>query len=79
MLKKISLFVFVVVMMSCVLALASCGDGDKPTPGSTTCSHEFGDWRTITEPSCTDKGEERRDCENCDHYETREVAAFGHT
>jgi len=74
--KRISLFVFVLVMMSCLLALASCGD--EPTPDSTTCSHELGDWRTITEPSCTAKGEERRDCKNCDHYETKAKDALGH-
>ena len=30
-------------------------------------------------PSCTEKGEERRDCETCDGYETRAIAANGHT
>ena len=41
--------------------------------------HSFGAWKTTTEATCTEKGEERRDCANCDHYETREIAAKGHT
>ena len=41
--------------------------------------HSFGAWKTTTEATCTEKGEERRDCANCDHFETREIAAKGHT
>lgn len=28
--------------------------------------------------TCTEAGEERRDCERCDHFETREIKATGH-
>lgn len=41
--------------------------------------HSFGEWAVSAVPTCTEKGTERRDCENCSHYETREVAALGHT
>ena len=41
--------------------------------------HSYGAWSVTTAPTCTEKGTERRDCENCDHFETREVAATGHT
>ena len=41
--------------------------------------HEMGAWRVITAPTCTEKGEERRDCSRCDHFETQEVAATGHS
>ena len=41
--------------------------------------HSFGNWVTTTDATCTAKGAERRDCTNCDHYETREIAAKGHT
>ena len=44
-----------------------------PTPG-----HSFGEWTVSTAPTCTESGEERRDCANCDHYETKELAALGH-
>lgn len=41
--------------------------------------HKYGNWYTTDAPTCTDSGEERRDCERCDHFETRTVAAKGHT
>ncbi len=45
-----------------------------PAPG-----HSFGDWREDTAPTCTKTGLDRRDCVNCDHYETREVPEKGHS
>ena len=41
--------------------------------------HSYGAWTVITAPTCTEQGTERRDCVNCDHFETREVVAKGHT
>ena len=41
--------------------------------------HSFGAWVTTTAATCTAKGVERRDCNNCDHYENREINAKGHT
>lgn len=41
--------------------------------------HTWGVWSQTKAPNCTEKGEERRDCDVCDHYETREVNANGHT
>ncbi|MBQ8590883.1 MAG: S-layer homology domain-containing protein, partial [Firmicutes bacterium] len=35
-------------------------------------------WTQIKEPTCTAKGQERRDCANCDKYEVRDVNALGH-
>ena len=40
--------------------------------------HAFGEWTTVTEPTCTDKGLEERKCE-CGETETREIAALGHS
>ena len=40
--------------------------------------HTFGAW-TVTVPStCTTEGEERRDCANCEHYETQKIAVVPH-
>ncbi|MBR6808143.1 MAG: leucine-rich repeat protein, partial [Clostridia bacterium] len=41
--------------------------------------HSFGNWTTTKAPTCTASGTERRDCANCDHYETRTLPALGHT
>jgi len=40
--------------------------------------HTWGSWATTTEPKCGVAGEERRDCELCDAYETNELAALEH-
>ena len=40
--------------------------------------HKYGAWTQIKEPTCTAKGQERRDCANCDKYEVRDVNALGH-
>ena len=44
-----------------------CAADDEPH------THVFGEWYTVTEPTCTDEGEERRDCESCDAFETRPI------
>ena len=35
--------------------------------------HKFGDWYTTVEPKFNEDGEQRRDCDNCDHYETNRL------
>ncbi len=41
--------------------------------------HSYGEWKQTIAPTEYKVGEERRECANCDHYETREIAALGHT
>ena len=40
--------------------------------------HDMGDWVVTEAATCTTKGSERRDCDNCDHYETRETDKLDH-
>jgi hypothetical protein len=40
--------------------------------------HTYGEWIHIAAPGCETKGEERRECANCDHYETREIEPLGY-
>ncbi len=40
--------------------------------------HDFGAWGLVLPSTCTEVGEERRDCNNCNHYETRDVAIINH-
>ncbi|MBQ9130841.1 MAG: leucine-rich repeat protein, partial [Clostridia bacterium] len=46
-----------------------CGDSYVDNYVDAT-GHSFGEWYTVTAPTCTADGEQRRDCANCDHYET---------
>ena len=42
-------------------------------------AHAYGAWVQTSAPKCESMGEERRDCDNCDHSETRAVNAVGHS
>ena len=42
-------------------------------------NHEYGDWYTVTSPTCTNDGIERRDCARNDAFELRSINAIGHT
>jgi len=54
-----------------------CGDSYVADYVSAT-GHSFGSWKVTKDPTCTVKGQERRDCEKCDHFESRDTAALGH-
>ncbi len=43
-----------------------------------TNGHSFGEWVVIKEPTETVKGEKRRECVNCNHFETDIVAELAH-
>ena len=55
----------------------SCNCGEKGTEtfeDGEMLDHSFGDWTTVTAATCMAVGEQRRDCEHCEHYETAEIA-----
>jgi len=54
-----------------------CGDSYVDSYVEAT-GHTFGEWYTVTEATPTEPGEERRDCENCDYYETKVIPAKGY-
>lgn len=43
--------------------------------------HTMGNWEVTTDPTCTEDGEETRECtaENCDYAETQDIKSTGHT
>ncbi|MCD7766230.1 MAG: hypothetical protein LUH53_06910, partial [Lachnospiraceae bacterium] len=40
--------------------------------------HSFGEWETITSPTCEDSGSEQRTCSVCQYAENRSLDAAGH-
>ena len=40
--------------------------------------HEFGEWYDFIQKTCIKDGEQRRECEHCDYFETKEIEATGH-
>lgn len=59
-------------------ACAECGYIVSGGEVDTAPGHEWSTWTQTTAPTCEAKGEERRDCANCDAFETNAVAATGH-
>ena len=49
------------------------------TPEATTHQHSWSEWETVKDATCTEKGSERRKCDSCGQFETREVKENGHT
>jgi len=50
-----------------------------PCNETETADHGWSDWTQTAAPTCTVAGEERRDCDSCEAYETKPVSALGHS
>ena len=55
----------------------SCGDGYV---GDYTgaLGHDMAEWKSTTKATCTEKGEEIRECSRCDYCESRDIEPTGH-
>lgn len=76
-------YTFIVIAPSCTtdgytIYSCSCGDTYKANY-INALGHFFGNWYETKAPTCTEKGAEQRDCNNCKHFEMRDVAATGHS
>ncbi len=60
----------------CTVCDAVKADSEK---NISAIGHNFGAWTMIKTPSCIDKGSEFRICKVCEHKETRELEAKGHS
>ena len=79
--KRIMVLVCLLVLF-CVFGLVSCNN-EKPedkTNGNETAEHvhTFGEWETVTEPTCTTDGLKKRVCSVCEDEETEIIPALGH-
>ena len=57
---------------------SACGDSYVDSYVNAL-GHDFSNWTETKAATCTEKGEERRDCSRCDAFETREINAKGHS
>lgn len=70
--KKLLIAVLIALTCACgAAALSSCARKDEHT-------HSFGEWTSVTEATCTEKGTEKRTCE-CGYSEERETDELGHS
>ena len=59
----------ILMLMLCFNAFASECEGGK---------HTYGEWKTVHEPTCTERGIESSKCLKCDSTRAREIPASGH-
>ena len=55
-----------------------CGETLVAQTEVDALGHDWSAWTETTAPTCTEAGEEERECSRCDETETRTVAALGH-
>ena len=90
---KKTLWLALILSLVCMFAFSACDIGDTPqtpndTPSGTTDNttesetdahvHDFGEWTTVKDATCTVKGEQERTC-SCGEKETQSIDATGHT
>ena len=62
-----------------VIYCFTCGDElERETKVLDKIDHSYTDWVISTVSTCITGGQERKDCINCDHFETRDTSALGH-
>ena len=65
-----------------IVDLYTPGEGDRFLTAkmhfAKTGGHDFTDWGLYTEPTCTENGEETRNCVRCGEEEKRTVPKLGH-
>ncbi|MBR2464270.1 MAG: hypothetical protein IKB41_02410 [Clostridia bacterium] len=64
--KKTTCFFFVLFALLLALLLASCD-----------CTHEWGEWETVTAATCGSEGAKQRICVKCEESETNTISATG--
>lgn len=71
------------LVLACICAVASAAFGFTACGGEQNHVHEYGEWTVTKAATCTENGEERRECSGCGedtegHFETRETQKLGH-
>ncbi len=70
--KSLVLFATLISVLCAAIGIAACDETEHTV-------HSFGEWVTVTEPTCTSEGERTRTCSGCDLAETEKIPALGHT
>lgn len=55
-----------------------CGEVDVVIDEGSATGHMMGEWVQTSAPSCTQNGEEKQSCMNCEHENVREILTTGH-
>ncbi len=71
--KKFLVFITIIGLCCCaIFSAVACGKKE--------CSHEFGEWQVITEPTCTENGLREHSCtkEDCTHSVSETIGKLEH-
>ena len=60
------------------IVLSGAGLGIATAIKRANCEHVYGAWTVSEEVTCTESGEEERECIECGKTETREIEKYGH-
>lgn len=71
--KKSFLILLCSILLLAMTALWGC------TPNQDKCDHEFGKWKTVKEPTCSEEGEKERVCEKCEFVGKKAIEMLPHT
>ena len=58
---------------------SGCGEILVAQEVITATGHDMSSWKQTKAPTCTVSGLEKCECTKCEHYDTREIEATGHT
>ena len=61
----------------CIILVFSMIIPTLTIPAAESCHHEWSEWDTTTEPTCSDTGEKSRWCYLCYENQTKTVPATG--
>ena len=71
-------YLFALLLML-IVVLAACGnENNAQVPTTQMHTHNFGNWNTVKDTTCTETGLQERICD-CGEKETRSVAMLAHT
>ncbi len=65
--KKILIFILVLVLSTA--PLVSC---------ERMCDHNYSDWETVKQPTCTSSGKKEATCDECGKIRSRSISPLGH-
>ncbi len=78
--KFLTMLLMFCLILPYSLFLSACGkgggNGGSGKPGGHT--HTWGEWTTVTDATCTEKGSKKRTCSGCGDDQTQDIDALGH-
>ena len=75
--KVFSLMLLVAVFATFAVSCSKTNDKDNNNDNLSKHTHTYGEWKTVTNPTCTAGGERKRTF-SCGQEEREPIAAFGH-